>query len=355
MIKWRCRCQYCRRLGRRREKVRTKILIRKHTHKIGLLCLLAMLSLAVSGCYQKGENGAEMEVQTQSQAQSQPQLDITDEPTEPSAEETTYTSPPAAPTVSEVDWSEYFEGLNGAAVVFDPAAGEYAVYNRELADTRRSPCSTFKIVSSLVGLESGVIPAGDSVRTWSGEHFWNEDWNRNIGFEDAFRTSCIWYFRDVIDELGPETVQKELDRLEYGNCDISDWEGLINTNNGKMALRGFWVESSLKISAMEQVNVMDRIFGESSRYQAQTLEQLKAVMKLTGWEELPFTIYGKTGMGKTDGITVDSWYTGFAEAQGRVMYFCVYLGRTDGMEVSSDRAREIAVRVLSDYYEAGEE
>ncbi len=238
-------------------------------------------------------------------------------------------------------------------MVYDPAAGQYAVYNRELADMRRSPCSTFKIVSSLMGLESGVIPAGDSVRTWSGERFWNEDWNRDIGFEEAFRTSCIWYFREVIDELGPEAVQRELEWLEYGNCDISDWEGFINTNNGKMALRGFWVESSLKISAMEQVRVMERIFGENSQYQVQTLEQLAEVMELTGREETELTIYGKTGMGKVDGITVDSWYTGFAGMpEGRV-YFSVYLGQTDGMEVSSMRAREIAVQVVEDFARKG--
>lgn len=329
---------------------------RKYIRKAGLLWLTAMLAIAVSGCYQKGEGGNEgaaegtmsetfTAAETGAPAAGEPSA-INLSP-EPSSEE--HAAVPAAPTVTDVDWSEYFDGLNGAAVIYDPAAGQYAVYNRELADTRRSPCSTFKIISSLIGLESGVIPAGDTVRTWSGEHFWNEDWNRDIGFEDAFRTSCIWYFRDVIDQLGPEAVQQELDRLKYGNRDISDWEGLSNTSNNKKALRGFWVESSLKISAMEQVDVMERIFGENSMYGAQTLEQLKSVMRLSGSEDPDIPIYGKTGTGKTDGVTVDSWYTGFAVTPDNVIYFCVYLGRTDGMEVSSARAREIAVQVVSDY------
>lgn len=334
--------------------------MKKYIRKIGLLWLLAVLTIAVSGCYQKMDHGREPGseenaggiVTEETAAATMVSQDVADESTEPTVMEND--APPAAPAVTEVDWSGYFDGLNGAAVLFDPAAGEYLVYNRELADTRRSPCSTFKIISSLMGLEAGVIPDGDSVRPWSGEQFWNEEWNRDIGFEEAFCTSCIWYFRDVIDDLGPETVQKELDRLGYGNCDISDWEGLSNTNNGKMALRGFWVESSLKISPMEQVNVMERIFGENSQYRALTLEQLKAVMKLNGREEEKFPVYGKTGTGKVDAVTVDSWYTGFAGASDRIIYFCVYLGRTDGMEVSSARAREIAVRLLSDEWEAGE-
>lgn len=56
------------------------------------------------------------------------------------------------------------------------------IYNKELALTQRSPCSTFKIISSLIGLENGIIDPDNSVRPWSGEIFWNEDWNRDINF-----------------------------------------------------------------------------------------------------------------------------------------------------------------------------
>lgn len=76
-----------------------------------------------------------------------------------------------------------------------------------------------------------MIDPENSVRKWSGEYFWNEEWNRDIGFEDAFHTSCVWYFRQVVDDIGKERMQEGLDALRYGNCDISDWEGSLNTNN----------------------------------------------------------------------------------------------------------------------------
>lgn len=60
--------------------------------------------------------------------------------------------------------------------------------------------------------------------------------------------------------------KKEFAHLQYGNCDISDWEGQLNTNNNNRALTGFWIESSLTISPKEQVEVMERIFGENSDY-----------------------------------------------------------------------------------------
>ena len=46
------------------------------------------------------------------------------------------------PTLTEVDWSNYFEGLTGTAIVYDPTEKNYMIYNKELALTQRSPCST---------------------------------------------------------------------------------------------------------------------------------------------------------------------------------------------------------------------
>lgn len=246
----------------------------------------------------------------------------------------------------DVQWSEYFDGLNGSAVIYDASAGEYMIYNRELAAIQRSPCSTFKIISSLIALEHGILDPDHSIRTWSGETFWNESWNRDIDFYEAFGASCVWYFRELADEIGQDKMQQELNKLSYGNCDISDWEGRLNTNNNNRALTGFWLESSLAISPKEQAEVMERIFGTGSIYSKKTQDQLKQVMQETEDYGTNVAIYGKTGMGKAQGEVVDAWYTGYAEAEGRSVSFCIYLGQTDGKDVSSTKAREIAVRIL---------
>ena len=253
------------------------------------------------------------------------------------------------PEIEETDWSEYFDGFYGAAVVYDPSAMQYKIYNRELAETRRSPCSTFKIISSLIALENGIIDPDHSTRRWSGETFWNEEWNRDLDFEEAFRASCVWYFREVADEIGQERMQEELNRLSYGNRDISDWEGRLNTNNDNRALTGFWLESSLAVSPKEQAEVMERIFGEDSAYSEMAKNRLKKAMLVETQNGTESPVYGKTGMGKSGGIVVDAWFTGLTERAGGNLYFCVYLGRTDGMNVSSSLAKEIAVRLVEDY------
>lgn len=314
-------------------------------------CIFIFSLLTLTGCSEKSDIIETQPVEMQS-------LEELTQIKEPPAEEVPKTvetitdevqEKMTEPTITEVDLSDYFDKINGAAVIYDPTKNNYQIYNQESAFTERSPCSTFKIISSLIALENGIINPDDSTRTWSEEIFPNEEWNQDIDFSDAFHASCVWYFREIINEIGKDTIQKELNKLEYGNCDVSDWEGRLNTNNNNPALTGFWIESSLLISPKEQVEVMERIFGDNTAYSEKTLEQLKQVMLLPDQGESDISIYGKTGMGTLHGIVVDSWYTGFADSADKRIYFCVYLGETDNKEVSSAKAREIAIKIIDDY------
>lgn len=325
----------------------------RKTDKLFKICCCAFIVsvMALPGCTGESDDVADHQTvgvqasEDMSQTEEAPTEKITqtEESTDPIQEQEVESA------ITEVDWSNYFEEINGAAVIYDPVENCYQIYNQELALTRRSPCSTFKIISSLIALENGIIEPDNSTRIWSGEVFWNEDWNKDIDFSDAFHVSCVWYFREVIDEIGKDMMQDELNKLQYGNCDISDWNGELNTNNQNPALTGFWIESSLLISPKEQVEVIERIFGDNTNYSEQTRNQLKQVMLFSESNESDILIYGKTGMGKNYGIVVDSWFTGFADTPEKRIYFCVYLGETENKDVSSAKAREIAVEIVSAY------
>ena len=316
-------------------------------------CLLILSLFLFSGCQKVSETTTTADLTTLQNTEDSTEMESAQDKTKlqestqkESESQEEIQNKNTKPMIIEEDWSKYFQGLNGAAVLFDPTENTYQIYNKDLAVTRRSPCSTFKIVSSLVGLKTGVIVPEQSTREWSGEIFWNEDWNQDIDFKKAFQTSCVWYFREVIDEIGKETMQKELEQLQYGNCDISDWAGDLNNNNDNPVLTGFWIESSLKISPKEQVEVMERIFGEQSKYEEEIQDELKNVMLITEEHDTENEIYGKTGMGKSYGVVVDAWFTGFADIHGKRLYFCIYLGETEGADVSSTKAKEIAIQIL---------
>lgn len=327
-------------MEKKKYQKKAEIIMKKRNNVLTIMLILLVCAVMLTGCI--GNHSSE---EKQEPATTQVIDNSVEEETESSAETIDVT-----PEIVEADWSNYFKGLNGTAVVYDATNQQYTIYNRDLAVTESSPCSTFKIISSLIALENGIIEPENSTRTWSGEIFWNEDWNKDIDFPEAFRTSCVWYYRQVIDDIGQVLMKRELDRLQYGNCDISDWEGRLNTNNSNRALTGFWIESSLLISPVEQVEVMERIFGDNSAYSEETQAELKQVMLLPEIDGTDITIYGKTGMGKANGIVVDAWFTGFAESTTGKIYFCVRLGRSDGMNVSSQLAKEIATKVVSNYY-----
>lgn len=158
--------------------------------------------------------------------------------------------------------------------------------------------------------------------------------------EDAFRSSCIWYFRKVIDEVGQETIQEELNKLDYGNCDISEWSG--SGVNSFPELNGFWIESSLMISPIEQVEVLHKIMEGETIYTKSEIEILKSIMLLEASDSKK--IYGKTGTG-TDGT---AWFIGFVEKENTNIYFAIYLDDDSSNEISGIKAQEIAFNILEE-------
>ncbi|NJE34728.1 class D beta-lactamase [Megasphaera sp. SW808] len=252
----------------------------------------------------------------------------------------------AAETTVEINWQEYFNGVNGTAIFYYPEADAYAVYQKELSEKRSSPCSTFKIFSTYVGVDTGVIQMNDSVRKWNGTAYWYEPWNRDIGLPDAFRQSCVWYYRQVIDDIGQPVMQAYIDEMNYGNRDISDWQGDLNEGEPLTGLKGFWLESSLKISPKEQIEVLRRIMEDPAK--GEIADTLKLLMLTRDDAATSLKVYGKTGFGRVDGKNADAWFVGLYETNGKTVYFAVRLDDLDNPKATSDKAREIALSIISD-------
>ena len=251
-----------------------------------------------------------------------------------------------AETTVEINWQEYFNDVNGTAVFYYPEADTYVVYQRELSEKRSSPCSTFKIFSTYVGLDTGVIQMNDSVRTWNGTTYWYEPWNRDIGLPDAFRQSCVWYYRQVIDDIGQPVMQAHIDEMNYGNRDISDWQGDLNEGEPLADLKGFWLESSLKISPKEQIQVLRRIMEHPEK--GELANTLKLLMLTRDDAATGLKVYGKTGFGRVDGKNTDAWFVGLYEREEKTAYFALRLDDPDNPKATSDKAKTIALSIIDD-------
>ena len=239
-----------------------------------------------------------------------------------------------------VDYSDYFQGISGCAVMYDESSDTYSLYGKERCEKEVSPLSTFKIVSALAGLENNVLENQTSTMEYSGVKYPIDTWNSNLTLKEAFETSCVWYFRQVVDMVGPENIHVMLKEIQYGNCDISEWNG--SETNSLPELNGFWLESSLEISPKQQVVTLNYIFGSENNFSTDNLEELKNIMHIAELDN--GSLYGKTG----SGIDGKAWFVGFIEKSDNKIYFAIYLDDMQNREVvSGNKAKEIAISILS--------
>ncbi|HBF4995378.1 TPA: CDD family class D beta-lactamase [Clostridioides difficile] len=249
--------------------------------------------------------------------------------------------------INMVDYSDCFEGISGGAIFYNTKNKEYNIYNKELIETRRSPCSTFKIVSTLIGLEKGVINSKESVMGYDGTEYPNKNWNKNLSLEEAFKESCVWYYKKLIDKVDAKSVQNILDDLKYGNCDISEWEG--DLKNGKGHLNGFWLESSLQISPKEQVQTMAKIFEGDTNFKKEHINILRDIMKIDV-NDKNINVYGKTGTGFDEkNKRVDAWFVGMLEREDDTYYFAIKSDDSN-KEITGPKVKEIAINIIKKYY-----
>lgn len=247
--------------------------------------------------------------------------------------------------VTKIDLSSYFKGINGTAVFYQPASGQYKIHNLGQSGRRTSPCSTFKIISSYLALSENLITEKNSNIKWNKQHYDIPAWNKDMTLQEAFQTSCVWYFRNLIDRIPQAKIQTALNKFEYGNKDISDWKGDLNTNANRPELKGFWIESSLQISPMEQVRSLAKLFSSSS-------PAVTTLKKLMQTAETPVKIYGKTGLGIKNNMVHTAWFVGFYEQDNLPVYFAIRLYDeqnpiTDYRHLASQYARQIAIDIIS--------
>lgn len=218
------------------------------------------------------------------------------------------------------------------AVFGRSAAGKIAVAGTPaLAERRFPPCSTFKIVSTLMGLDSGVLAGLETRLGYDGTKYEIAAWNRDVTLLEAFRASCVPYYKKLTGKLDRGYVRETLERLGYGNCDISVW----NSNGHNV----FWIESSLLISPVEQLGVLERIFSGGSGFRPEHVALLEECMdsgRAGAWR-----VCGKTGTGRNHNTNrLEAWFAGFAEdAAGGRLFFAAH-GADPDRDVGSGEMRE---------------
>lgn len=230
------------------------------------------------------------------------------------------------------DLSSYFGDYKGSFVLYDTKEESWNIYNKENSTERISPASTYKIYSGLFALESGIITPESSVLPWDGTSYPFDSWNQDQSLSSAMENSVTWYFQNLDERLGLFRLKQYFNRINYGNQDLTG------------GLKRYWVESSLKISAVEQVNLLRSLHNNEWGFSTGSIEAIMESMLLSSRQDTPF--YGKTGTGSVDGKDVTGWFTGMVDKGDRVYYFAVNIQGDDLADGKT--AFEIAAQILKD-------
>lgn len=219
---------------------------------------------------------------------------------------------------------KYFDsaGVSGSFGLFDNAAGQFTIYNlAAFKDSAYLPASTFKIVNTLIGIETGRISNENMVIKWDGitRFFPNGDtafaWNRDLTMKEAFKASAVPYYQEVARRIGKDTMQRWLDTLGYGQ------------RYGKFKIARnidtFWLDNSLKVTADEELGLVKKLYFGQLPFFKGTQQTVKNVMLQE--ENANYKLSYKTGWGFNNQGQAIGWLTGWIEENRHPYFFTLQI------------------------------
>ena len=234
--------------------------------------------------------------------------------------------------ISYVDLSTYFREYEGSFVLYDLENDAWSIHDMEHATLRVAPNSTYKIYDALFGLEEGVITPENSFIAWNGETYPFEAWNADQTLQSAMNSSVNWYFQAVDEQLGTSDVYSYVQEIGYGNENMSG------------DFSSYWMESSLEISPIEQVELLTKLQNNSFGFAPENINAVKDAICLSASDA--GTFYGKTGTGRVNGQDVNGWFIGYIETADNTYFFATNISADS--DATGGNATEITMSILSD-------
>lgn len=219
---------------------------------------------------------------------------------------------------SEPDFGKF----DGTAVIVDLNTSVKTIYGTH-ADERVNPCSTFKILNSIIALDSGAVRDDNETIAWDGVVREYPFWNHDHTMRSAIAVSTVWFYQELARRIGEKKMTEAVRKAEYGNRDTTS------------TLTTFWLGGgSLTISPNEQVDFLSKLVRNQLPFSLRSQRVTKEIMKLDHNDGM--VLSGKTG--SCGGI---GWFVGFIERDDTVKVFAFQI-RGEG--ANGAEAKKIAVK-----------
>ena len=231
-----------------------------------------------------------------------------------------------------VDLSAYFSEYEGSFVLYDLKGDTWSIYDMEHATLQTAPNSTYKIYDALFGLEEGIITPEASFMAWNGTDYPFEAWNADQDLYSAMESSVNWYFQEIDRQIGASALRNYVKKIGYGNENINS------------DLSSYWMQGALKISPVEQVELLKDLYNNDFGFTPENVNTVKDSICLFSSDDRSF--YGKTGTGRIDGQDVNGWFVGFVCTNENTYFFATNI--QSNANATGNSATEITKSILSE-------
>jgi len=226
----------------------------------------------------------------------------------------------------------YFDsaGVKGCFGLFNNSENNFIIYNLpRYRDSSYTPASTFKIVNSLIGIQTGVIKNENMVIPWDGVTRPVAEWNKDLTMKEAFEVSSVPYYQEVARRIGRERMKQWIDTLGYGNRDIS---GPIDS---------FWLNNRMKTKPDEELGLVKKLYFNQLPFFKSTQETVQSVMLRE--QNTNYKLSYKTGWGNLENGHGLGWIVGWIEENRHPYFFVLNIE-----SANSDTIPKVRIRLLRD-------
>jgi beta-lactamase class D len=217
---------------------------------------------------------------------------------------------------------KYFDAnkVSGCFGMFDNGQGKFTIYNLpRYGDSAYLPASTFKIVNSLIGIETGVVQDTNSVIAWDSVSSARPECDRDLTMWDAFRLSCPPWYQKMARRIGRSKMQLWLDSLGYAQR----YKKFVIGDN----LDIFWLDNSIKVTADEQLGLVKKLYFDQLPFQKRSQRIVRSMML---WENNTlYKLSYKTGWGYTEKDHSLAWVVGWIEENNHPYFFVLQIETPD--------------------------
>jgi beta-lactamase class D len=245
-------------------------------------------------------------------------------------------------TTEDNSVEKYFKANNvtGTFAMFDNGTGEFTVYNmNRYRDSAYLPASTFKIVNSLIGIETGRVKDSTTIIPWDSVVRKIPEWNRDLTMQDAFRYSCVPWYQELARRIGKDTMQHWLDTLGYARSHAKP----VITNN----LDTFWLDNTVKVTADEQLGLVKKLYFGQLPFQPRSQRMVKNMMLQE--DNSNYKLSYKTGWAITDQQHALGWLIGWIEENRHPYFFVLQVESPDKNYDMSKVRLQILKDILKQY------